>query len=73
MKHRCKEPGELFNKPQSFGCCVEDRGGGVVIFLPDRTVQASIARKRERASHEPWNPLRHVQDRYNTDATQMIF
>jgi hypothetical protein len=73
MKHRCKEPGELFNKAQSFGCLVEDRGKNVVIFPRDRTLQPSIAHTSERAFHEPGNPLLHVQERHNTDVTQMIF
>jgi hypothetical protein len=73
MKHCCKELGELFNKAQSFGRRVEDQVKNVVIFPPDRTVQPYIAHKSERALHEPWNPLRPVHERYNTDVTQMIF
>ena len=73
MKHRCKELGELFNKAQSFGCRVEDRGKNVVIFPPDRTVEPYIAHKSEASFHEPWNPSRPVHERYNTDVTQMIF
>jgi hypothetical protein len=73
MKHRCKEPGELFNKAQSFGCRVEDRGKDVVIFASDRTVQPYIAHKRDRAFDETVEPSRHVHERYNTDVTQMIF
>ena len=73
MKHRRKELGELFNRAQSFGCRVEDRVKNVVIFPPDRTVEPYIAHKSDAAFHEPWNPLRHVHERYNTDVTQMIF
>ncbi len=73
MKHRCKELGEVFNKAQSFGRRVEDQVKNVVIFPPERTVQPNIAHQSERALHEPWNPLRHVHERYNTDVTQMIF
>jgi hypothetical protein len=73
MKHCCKELGELFNKSQSFGCRVEDQVKNVVIFPPDRTVQPYIAHQSDRALHEPWNPLRPVHERYNTDVTQMIF
>ena len=75
MKYHHKELGELFNKAQSFGSRVEDPGKDVVIFSPDRTVQSCIAHKSERAFHEPWNSLRHVnvRERYNTDVTQMIF
>jgi hypothetical protein len=73
MKHCCKQLGEVFNKAQSFGCRVEDQIKKVVIFPSDRTVEAYIAHKSEAASHEPWNPLRHVHERYNTDVTQMIF
>jgi hypothetical protein len=72
MKHYCKELGEL-DKAQSFDCRVEDRGKNVVILAPDRTVQPYIAHKSEAAFHEPWNPLRPVHERYNTDVTQMIF
>ena len=73
MKYHHKELGELFSKAQSFGSRVEDPGKDVVIFSPDRTVQPCIAHKSERAFHEPWNPLRPVRERYNTDVTQMIF
>ncbi len=73
MKHCCKELGELFNKAQSVGCRVEDQVKNVVIFPPDRTVEPYIAHRSERALHEPWNPLRDVHERYNTDVTQMIF
>jgi len=73
MKHRRKELGELCNKSQSFGCGVEDRGKNVVTFPSDRTVQPYIAHKSERPLHEPWNQLRPVHERYNTDVTQMIF
>jgi hypothetical protein len=73
MKYHCKELGEPFNKAQSFGCRVEDLGKNVVIFPPSRTVQPYIAHKSDRAFQEPWNPSRHVHERYNTDVTQMIF
>jgi hypothetical protein len=73
MKHRCKELGELFDKAQSFGCRVEDRGENAIIFPPDQTVQPYIAHKSEVAFPEPCNPLRNVDERYNTDVTQMIF
>jgi hypothetical protein len=48
MKHRCKELGELFNKAQSFGCRVEDRGKNGVIFPPDRT-RSTLHCTQERA------------------------
>jgi len=72
MKHRHKEVRETFNKPQSFGCRLEDRGKNVVIFPHDQTVQADIF-QNEGAFHEPHNRLRHVRERHNTDVTQMIF
>ena len=73
MRHRHKEVGEPFNQPQSFGCRLEDRGKNVVIFPPDQTVQSYIGHKSERAFRQQLNPLRHVQERHNTDVTQMIF
>ena len=72
MKHRHKEVGEPFNKAQTFGCDVQDRGKNIVIFPPDQTVQPYIAHN-EGASHQQWNPLRHARERHNTDVTQMIF
>ena len=72
MKHSHKEVRETFNKPQSFGCRLEDRGKNVVIFPHDQTVQSYIS-QNEGAFHEPHNRLRHVRERHNTDVTQMIF
>jgi hypothetical protein len=73
MKHHRKEPGELLNKAQSFGCRLEDRGKNVVIFPPNETAQPYIAHKSERTFHETWNSSRHAQERHNTDVTQMVF
>jgi len=73
MRHCHREVREPFNKAQSFGCRVEDRGKNVVIFPPNETAQPYIARKSERAFRQQLNPLRHVQERHNTDVTQMIF
>ena len=73
MKHRHKELGEPFNKAQSFGWRLEDWGKNVVSFPRGQTVQSYIGHKSDRAFHQQWNPLRHVQERCNTDVTQMIF
>ena len=73
MKHRHKEVGEPFNTAESFGCRVEDSGKNVVIFPHDQPVQFYIGHKSERAFRQQLNPLRHVQERHNTDVTQMIF
>jgi hypothetical protein len=72
MRDRHKEPGEPFNKAQSFGSRLEDWGRKVVIFPPDQTVQPYIAHN-EDAFHEPHNPLQRVHERHNIDVTQMIF
>ena len=72
MKHSHKEVRETFNKPQSFGCRLEDWGKNVVIFPHEQTVQAYIT-QNEGAFHEPHNRLQRVHERHNTDVTQMIF
>ena len=72
MRYRHKEVGEPFDKAQSFGCDVLDRGKNVVIFPHDQTVQSYITHN-EGAFHQQWNPLRHARERHNTDVTQMIF
>jgi hypothetical protein len=72
MRHRHKEVREPFNKAESFGRRVEDRGKNVVIFPADQTAQPYIAHN-EGASHEPPNRLQRVHERYNTDVTRMIF
>ena len=72
MKHRHQEVREPFNKAESVGCRLEDWGKNVVIFPQDQTVQSHIA-DNEGAFHETPNPLQRVQERHNTDVTQMIF
>ena len=72
MRHRHKELGEPFNKAQSFGCDVQDRGKNVVIFPPDQTVRSYTAHNAD-ASHETPNSLQRVHERHNIDVTQMIF
>jgi hypothetical protein len=72
MRHCHTEVREPFNKAQSFGCRVEDRGKNVEIFPPDQSVQSHIA-QNEGAFHETPNSLRLVHERHNTDVTQMIF
>jgi len=73
MRHCHQEVREPFNKAESFGSRLEDSGKNVVIFPPDQTVQPYIGHKNERAFRQQLNPLRHVQERHNTDVTQMIF
>jgi hypothetical protein len=73
MKHRHQEVRGPFNKAQSFGRRLENSGKNVVIFPIDQTVQSYIGHKSERAFRQQLNPLRHVQERHNTDVTQMIF
>jgi len=73
MKHCHQEVREPLNRAQSFGRRLEDWGKNVVIFPIDETVQSHIGHKSERAFRQQLNPLRHVQERHNTDVTQMIF
>ena len=72
MKYRRKEFAEPLNKAQSFGCRVEDWGKSPMIFPFDQTVRPYVARDGG-AFRQLRNPLQPVQERYNTDLTQVIF
>jgi len=72
MRHRHKEVRGPFNKAQSLGCRLEDRGKNDVIFPHDQTVQSYIA-QNEGPFRESHNRLQRVQERCNIDVTQMIF
>jgi hypothetical protein len=72
MKHRHKELGEPFNKAESFGRRLENQDKNVLIFPPDQTVRSCTAHTAD-AFHGPPHPLQRVQERHNTDVTQMIF
>jgi hypothetical protein len=72
MRYRHKEVREPFNKAESSGCRLEDRGKNVVIFPPDQTVRSYTAHNAD-ASHETPNSLQRVHERHNIDVTQMIF
>jgi hypothetical protein len=72
MKHRHKECAEPLNKAQSFSCRVKDWGQNTIIFPFDQTVRPYIAHD-DGAFRQLRNPLQAVQERYNTDLTQVIF
>ena len=72
MKCRHKEFAEPLNKAKSFGCRVEELGQNAIIFPFDQTVRPHIAHE-EGAFRQLRNPLQPVQERYNTDLTQVIF
>ena len=72
MKHPHKEFAEPLNRAKSFGCRVEDWGQNAIIFPFDQTVRPYIAHAGG-AFHQLRNPLQPVQERYNTDLTQVIF
>jgi hypothetical protein len=64
MKCRRKEFVEPLNKAQSFGCRVEGWGKSAV---------RPYVAHNEGAFRQLCNPLQPVQERYNTDLTQVIF
>ena len=72
MNDRRKEFVEPLNKAQSFGCRVEDWAHNAIIFPIDQTVRPYIAHDNG-AFRQLHNPLQPVQERYNTDLTQVIF
>ena len=72
MKYRHKEFAEPLNKAQGFGCRVEGWGKSAVIFPFDQTIRPYIAHDTG-AFRQLRNPLQAVQERYNTDLTQVIF
>ena len=72
MKHRRKEFVEPLNRAKSFSCRVKDWGQNTIIFPFDQTVRPYIAHDGG-AFRQLRNPLQAVQERYNTDLTQVIF
>jgi hypothetical protein len=72
MKHRRKEFVEPLNRSKSFSCRVKDWGQNTIIFPFDQTVRPYIAHD-DGAFRQLRNPLQAVQERYNTDLTQVIF
>jgi len=72
MKHRRKEFVEPLNRAKSFSCRVKDWGQNTIIFPFDQTVRPYIAHD-DGAFRQLRNPLQAVQERYNTDLTQVIF
>jgi len=72
MKYRHKEFAEPLNKAQSFSCRVEGWGKSAVIFPFDQTVRPHVAHDNG-AFRQLRNPMPLVQERYNTDLTQVIF